>query len=83
MAARLPVLATDVCGYADHIERAGAGRLLSSPFRQTRLNEELATMLTSGHKEKWAQNGWRYVMQNDVFSMPEKAVDIIEGPSRC
>ena len=83
MAARLPVLATDVCGYADHIARADAGRLIASPFSQTRLNEELAAMLTSSHRARWAENGWRYVMENDVFSMPEKAVDIIEEAAAC
>jgi len=32
LTAGLPVLATDVCGYAFHIQQAGAGRVLASPF---------------------------------------------------
>ncbi|HBP83774.1 MAG TPA: glucosyltransferase I RfaG, partial [Gammaproteobacteria bacterium] len=34
IAAGLPVMATDVCGYADHIVKAVAGRVLASPFDQ-------------------------------------------------
>ena len=83
MAARLPVLATDVCGYAYHVERAGAGHLLSSPFHQAELDRRLAEMLISEQRSKWGENGWRYVTRNDVFSMPEKAADIIEGASPC
>ena len=83
MAARLPVLASDVCGYAYHIERAGAGQLLTTPFQQTELNQRLADMLTSDQRGEWAESGERYVRANDVFSMPEKAADIIEGALPC
>ena len=79
MAARLPVLASDVCGYADHIVRADAGQLIPSPFRQATLNRMLAEMLTAPQRTIWGENGRRYVIQNDVFSMPERAADIIEG----
>ncbi|MGD9331611.1 MAG: glycosyltransferase family 4 protein [Desulfobacterales bacterium] len=79
MAARLPVLATDVCGYADHVARADAGQLIPTPFRQATLNRMLADMLIAPHREVWGANGRRYVTQNDVFSMPEKAADILEG----
>ena len=47
IAAGLPVLATDVCGYADHITAAEAGVVLDSPFDQEMLNTQLASMLTS------------------------------------
>jgi UDP-glucose:(heptosyl)LPS alpha-1,3-glucosyltransferase len=83
MAARLPVLASDVCGYADHILRAGAGRLVPSPFHQVTLDQMLAEMLTSDQRGTWSANGGRYVRRNDVFSMPVKAVDIIEDACRC
>jgi UDP-glucose:(heptosyl)LPS alpha-1,3-glucosyltransferase len=84
MAARLPVLASDVCGYADHIARADAGQLISSPFDQDTLNRMLAEMLQdAAQRERWGANGQRYVTQNDVFSMPEKAADIIEGSPLC
>jgi UDP-glucose:(heptosyl)LPS alpha-1,3-glucosyltransferase len=83
MAARLPVLASDVCGYAEHVRRADAGRLVAAPFDQTILNRLLAEMLTSDKRAMWGANGGRYVSGHDVFSMPEKAADIIEGARSC
>jgi UDP-glucose:(heptosyl)LPS alpha-1,3-glucosyltransferase len=83
MAAGLPVLATDVCGYGFHVERANAGRLVPSPFRQETLNQMLAHMLTSKDKEQWQSNGRQYVEETDVYSRPEKASDIIEKVAGC
>jgi UDP-glucose:(heptosyl)LPS alpha-1,3-glucosyltransferase len=84
MAARLPVLASDVCGYADHIAKANAGQLVPSPFDQGTLNRMLAEMLRDAtQRDRWGANGWHYVTQNDVFSMPEKVADIIEGSAPC
>lgn len=83
MAARLPVLVTDVCGYAYHIDRADAGIVLSSPFQQSKLDQVLAQMLTSTRLKDWGENGWRYVRRNDVFSMPERAMEIITGMPAC
>ncbi len=78
MAAELPVLATDVCGYSYHIERAGAGEIVPSPFKQEKLNQLLTSMLTSDKKNQWQRGGREYIANTDVFSMPEKAADIIE-----
>jgi UDP-glucose:(heptosyl)LPS alpha-1,3-glucosyltransferase len=76
--AGLPVLATDVCGYAFHVERAGAGRILASPFRQARLNGELVAMLDSAEREQWSRNGIRYGLEEDLYSMPEVVADYLE-----
>lgn len=78
MAAGLPVLVTDVCGYSYHIERAGSGEIIPSPFKQTTFNRLLAFMLTSKKKDEWQRNGKEYVARVDVFSRAEKAADIIE-----
>ena len=78
MAAGLPVLATDVCGFSIHVKRAAAGMLVPSPFRQETLNQYLKTMLTSEKKAQWQRNGKTYVANTDVFSRAEKAADIIE-----
>ncbi len=83
MAAGLPVLATDVCGYGHHILHADAGQLIPSPFRQETLNEMLAQMLTSDRKKAWRHNGMKYVSRIDVFSRHEKAADIIEQVAGC
>ena len=73
----LPVLATDVCGYAEHINKADAGRVLDSPFEQSHLDQTLEHMLTSPEREKWAQNGLAYGKPG-LYRMPETAVDLIE-----
>ena len=83
MAAGLPVLVTDVCGYSHHVERACAGELVPSPFKQEKLNQLLTSMLTSEKKNQWQHNGRDYIANTDVFSLPEKATDIIEQVAAC
>ncbi|MFO7839801.1 MAG: glycosyltransferase family 4 protein [Desulfosalsimonadaceae bacterium] len=78
MAAGLPVLATDTCGYSFHVERAGAGELVPSPFRQEKMNIRLAFMLSSDKRKQWGLNGREYVRKTDVYSRHEKAADVIE-----
>jgi UDP-glucose:(heptosyl)LPS alpha-1,3-glucosyltransferase len=79
IAAGLPVLATDACGYADHIKAAGAGTVLDSPFEQDALNTRLVAMLTSPDQASWSTNGQRYGKDPALYQMPSKAVDAIEG----
>ena len=83
MAAGLPVLATDVCGFSDHIEGAAGGKLVPSPFRQETLNHLLVSMLTSPDRSRWGANGQAYVASTDVFSRAEKAADVIEQVVGC
>ena len=78
MIAGLPVLATDVCGYAFHIDLAEAGRILASPFQQLQLDKELAEMLDSPQRAVWSENGIRYGHEVDLYSMPEVVTDHIE-----
>lgn len=47
MACGLPVVTTNVCGYAPYIENAGAGIVLGSPFIQSALDQALITALSS------------------------------------
>lgn len=79
MAAGLPVLATDVCGYGFHVERAGAGMLVPSPFRQEILDRLLAEMLGSAKTKEWGQNGKTYVSATDVSGRHERSADVIEA----
>ncbi len=74
----LPVIATDVCGYAPHIAKAKAGQILFSPFEQTLLNEALTTMLISDKRDVWRQNGLEYGRNPDLYKMPETAVSAME-----
>jgi len=79
IAAGLPVLATDVCGYAHHITAAEAGIVLDSPFDQKTLNTRLASMLTSPYLDRWSANGQHYGTNPALYKMPASAVDAIEN----
>ena len=75
--AGLPVLTTDTCGYAFHVRHAGAGRVVSSPFRQEALDGDLAEMLVSPQRGEWRSNGIAYGRTHDLYRMPELAARII------
>jgi len=79
LAAGLPVLTTDVCGYAEYINKANAGIVLSSPFQQAEFNQALQDMLLSGNRTLWQKNALEFTQQADIYSMPERAVDVIES----
>ena len=78
LAAGLPVLTTDVCGFAPHISRANGGFVLRSPFEQETLNTKLHDMLTSEDRPRWSENGRHYGANPDLYKMPETAIDLIE-----
>lgn len=79
MASGLPVLATDICGYAFHVRDAEAGLLIPAPFQQKTYNELLADMIKSPERQRWKENGPDYTSRTDIYSLPEKATDIIES----
>jgi UDP-glucose:(heptosyl)LPS alpha-1,3-glucosyltransferase len=80
--AGLPVLATDVCGYAPHIERAKAGWVLRSPFRQAALDQALRETLLSPQRQIWSRNGIAYGRSQDLYRMPDVAADLLDGLAR-
>ena len=75
--AGLPVLVTEVCGYAFYVEQAQAGQVVPEPFSQERLNRQLAEMLTSPQRAQWRENGIRFGQRQDLYSMVEHAADLI------
>lgn len=75
----LPVLTTDVCGYAEYIHEANAGVVLASPFNQIEFNQTVSSMLLSSLYSTWKKNALSFADQADIYSMPVKAVDFIES----
>lgn len=74
----LPVLVTEVCGYAHYIAEADAGRVLPNPFEQERLNALLAEMLADdAARARWGANGLAFAGSADLYSMPQRAADVI------
>lgn len=78
MVAGLPVLATDVCGYGHYVLEAEMGCLVPSPFQQETLNKRLRQMLEHDNRAKWVSNGKAFAESADIYSLPQKAVDVIE-----
>ena len=77
MVCGLPVLVTANCGFAIHVDRAGAGMICPSPFQQDTLNKMLAEMLASEKRSEWSRNGLTYCKRTDLYSLIEKAADVI------
>lgn len=61
MTAGLPVLVTDVCGYAARIAEAEAGLVLPSPYGQQDMNKALVMMLQENKQVTWRASGQAYV----------------------
>ncbi|SMC44783.1 UDP-glucose:(heptosyl)LPS alpha-1,3-glucosyltransferase [Desulfocicer vacuolatum DSM 3385] len=78
LAANVPVLTTDICGYSSHVKKADGGKVVGSPFNQKELNSALVSMLTSNMRKQWQHNCRTYVKQTDIFSRAPRACDIIE-----
>lgn len=83
VAATLPLLVTETCGYSFHITAAQCGVVLSEPFSQSQMNGRLLEMLTQPQRERWRTNARNYIEANDLFSMPQKAADWIEQVLSC
>ncbi len=78
LVAGLPVLVTDVCGYAHYIDDADCGRVVPSPFEQGYVDRLLAEMLAGNEQRAlWSQNALAFAERADLYSMPERAADVI------
>ena len=78
LVAGLPVLVTEVCGYAHYIAEADCGRVVPSPFEQGQLDRLLNDMLADdAQRSRWSMNALTYADSADLYSMPERAADVI------
>ena len=75
--AGLPVIATDICGYAPYVQKADAGRLIPSPFQQKTFNALLVDMINNLSKSDWSANGMAFAAVADIYDMPQRAADYI------
>ncbi|MEX1198874.1 MAG: glycosyltransferase family 4 protein [Pseudohongiellaceae bacterium] len=75
----LPLLTSAECGYASHVEQAGAGQVCPAPFRQEDLDRLLECMVESpGQLRQWSDSGLLYGHSADLYRMPQVAADSIE-----
>ncbi len=73
----LPVLVTENCGFAKHVLAADAGIAVPEPFDQQQLNSGLQELLQSSSREEWMVNGPNYCENTDLYSLIERAADVI------
>jgi UDP-glucose:(heptosyl)LPS alpha-1,3-glucosyltransferase len=78
LAAGLPSLATDVCGFAPIVAEADAGVTLVSPFGQADLDRALASVLSDrAARARWSANGVAFGKRPELYGMAERAADLI------
>lgn len=83
LCAGLPVLTTQVCGYAHYIEKAKAGVVLKLPFSQIALNQQLKNMLTDTiGRARYSRAGVHFSLTHDLYSLASKAASLIEKIAR-
>ncbi len=78
LVAGLPVVTTDVCGYAHHIRSAGAGQVLSSPFDQAILNNAMLRTLDGYYRNQCQSRALEYAQREDLYSMHSTGAALIE-----
>ena len=75
----VPEIVTDVCGYAPYVSKAQSGKLLSSPFSQEQFNAVLLEALNPSSLRCWRQNACYFADREDLYSLHQKAADVIVG----
>ena len=75
LAAGLPVLTTDICGFAPYVQKA-TGTVLESPFRQDKLAEMLSDMIPRLNELK--RRTLEYAVKEDFCSRAKVFADILE-----
>lgn len=82
LVAGLPLLVTEICGYSHYVLDADCGLVAPEPFQQEPFNELLARMLgDEPARARWKANALRFAEEKDLYSLPQKAADVIEGVS--
>lgn len=81
LAAGLPVVTVDHCGYAHYVLDARAGAVLSSPFDQAALNE-VVRQLGESDLTMLRANALTFARQADIYSLPEQVADRIEAAAK-
>lgn len=80
LVAGLPLLVTEICGYSHYVLDADCGLVAPEPFQQEPFNQQLNHMLGDDEaRERWKANALRFAEEQDLYSLPQKAADVIVG----
>lgn len=77
MAGGVPQIVTEVCGYAHYVNEAQSGLVLQTPFSQEEFNKFLLQALNKDTLSQWRANACHFADTEDLYSLPQKAADII------
>lgn len=78
LVAGLPVITTEVCGYAHHIVAASAGMVLRSPFCQEDLTTAVLRTLDGVYRQQCRETGLAYARSTDLYSMHTTGARLME-----
>tara|TARA_R110002110_G_scaffold205066_7_gene417112 strand:+ start:250176 stop:251315 length:1140 start_codon:yes stop_codon:yes gene_type:complete len=78
LVAGLPVVVTDVCGYAHHVAASDGGIVLPSPFEQAALQQALLRFADPHFRAACAASALHYADTTDLYSMHQTGMDVIE-----
>ena len=73
----LPVIATEVCGYASHITAAGAGAVVAEPFDQGALNAAIKSAQDPATRAAWSKAGMTYGQRSGLSEGRQCAAQIV------
>jgi UDP-glucose:(heptosyl)LPS alpha-1,3-glucosyltransferase len=73
----LPVIATEACGYADHIRAAQAGIVVAEPFKPRHFIAALEQARDPARRASWSASAAHYGSNPDLFSGLGRAASII------
>lgn len=77
MIAGLPVIATEVCGYAHYIADNSMGEVIDAEATDARIADAIQAVLQMGHDE-WIARARNMIEHSDIFSMTQRAAELIE-----
>jgi UDP-glucose:(heptosyl)LPS alpha-1,3-glucosyltransferase len=75
----LPVVTTEVCGFAEHATAADAGIVLSEPFSDAALLQALSRIADPEIARRFSANGMRYGERDELYAGLEHAARLIEA----
>ena len=79
LVAGLPVLVTDVCGYAHYITDADCGRVVPQPVRAAHARPAVDADAERRAAARDLEPQRLAAASADLYSMPQKAADVILG----
>ena len=78
LAAGLPVITTQICGYAHYVAQASAGMVMPEPFVQQHLNQALADGLEN-KLTHWREQAQNFSRTADIYHTPQEVAGKIHS----